>query len=434
MLALWLGDLSAFASRLGRWVGLSLWMAVLLPLTFAMSWRSAHKYFVEKAGQAFDVAPTYVAKTLGDIKDRPVRGVFAATGFVHLHPPVNLFRQGKAITSYFNLAQFLPPTETPDQDLLIFMLDEYGECMPALLDMFPGAEVKVLANTSRVGGRDIGLYLDLSRDYLAKQQGLRAQVTRGGKVTEVLNATVNPADPALRGADRITWKGSLILRQYGVYQLYHPQGGFRARVDGQDATGKEVTLAMGAHRIEVEWTRGGAMGQIRMRQRPAVPGQTFNAPNADSELSVSQTWMDYEPRGFYGRYYNSKDWSGQAAAETIEPVLFARWLDPPLYGHWSGRWKTRFKISQSGVYSFRAPVSSYSDTKVDGRLVNRTGATPDGLPPVGSPAPSVRLEAGWHTLEYRFSSPGQPWVDLRWSGPGFSEKIFYVRDMVPLKD
>jgi hypothetical protein len=30
---------------------------------------------------------------------------------------------------------------------------------------------------------------------------------------------------------------------------------------------------------------------------------------------------------------------------------------------------------------------------------------------------SLQLSKGWHSIEYRFSTAGNPWMHLRWSGP-----------------
>jgi len=194
---------------------------------------------------------------------------------------------------------------------------------------------------------------------------------------------------------------------------------------------------MGVHSLHVDWTAPAARTAFRMdwTGAPVNLGVIFNGSGPWHEpISKNALWQDPQPRGFYGRYYASSDWSGAPVAETIEPLMFAHWLDSPILGTWSARWKARFQAPKAGRYRFFARVMAYGDVKVNGVLVARTGTPlkPELKPP--KVTDGLDLKAGWNTVEMRFATTGAPWIELRWSGPGLPEQLMMPAQLEPLKD
>ncbi len=439
-IAVWLGDISWTLSGFGRRLGLSLFMAAMLPLVLLMSWRSARIYFVDRAGQAFDVGPTLVGKLAGDIQaevNRPVKGIFAATGFVAPHLPVVLFKRKAEMASYFNLAEFLPPIE-PAGDLVLMLVDEYQECAPILQSVFPSEPLGAIKNDSRVPGPDFARYIHVKAETLAKLRGLRAFARVGGAERKVENAPLSTQFEGLEGATQIRWKGALVLRNFGYYRFSSKGPGvFRVRVDGAaGGPNQDVALAMGAHNIEVDWSGpAGSAADLLWQRRPVTPGVVFSASITGPEpVPVQHLWMDYKPRGFYGRYWTGMEFKGQLMTETIEPTLFARWLDSPIQGRWCAKWKGRFKPPQAGSYRFNMPVVGACEVRVNGRLMYRNGLHLNPDKPLEVAQPSIQLSGDSALIEVRYSTDGNPWIDLRWSGPGFDNRIFQEPSLEPVKD
>jgi hypothetical protein len=439
MMAVWMGDLSACLAGWGRKKGLLIFLALALPLTAVYSYRSAWKYFVEKAGLSFDVAPTYVAMAAGDAQQQhPVTGILAATGFAVSHPPVILFKRDAEMGDHYNLAEFIPPAESSDRDLMLFLVDDYQQALPYLQSVFPDIKPQVLKNESRVGGQAIATYLKIPAAELAKRQGLRARARINGAWLDVGNSSLDTTSPGLKGANQIEWKGGLLVRHFGRYQFKEVgQGRATLKVDGKPVRiGQETDLALGVHSLEVAWYGpAGAPFHLEWSGTPIHWGANFNLTGPlNGPIPKETLWQDLAPRGFYGKYFASGDFTGTVLAESIEPVLLAHWLDPPIQGTWSGTWKARFKAPTPGHYRFRPLAMSFSEVLVNGKLVSRLGAPlkPELNPP--KVQDGVDLKEGWNTVEMRYATTGGSWIELHWTGPGINDELMQPESLEPLKD
>jgi hypothetical protein len=441
IIALWLGDVSAGLVAWGRRRALWVFLGVFLPLTLGLCYHSAYKYFIEKSDLRFDVSPTYVGIAVGQAHSESptVQAMLAASGYAVSHPPVILFKQGADMQNYYNLAEFLPPVEAEKRDLMVILSDDYQQTLPYVQSLFPTVQPQVIHNTSRVGGPDIATYLRVPAAVVAQHQGLRARALVGGRWVEVSNTSLDNAGPAFAGASRIVWQGALLEKHYARCSFL-PVGGGRTtlRLDGAPLpAGRDTVLAVGVHSLQVEWMAPPKPTAFHMEWtgQPINAGLVFNLSSAWHEaVPKSVLWQDIQPRGFYGHYYASPDCKGDPVAETVEPVLFAHWLDSPILGTWSGRWKARFQVPKPGRYHFRAQVMAFGEVRVNGILVARMG-TPL-VPELKAPKilDGVDLKAGWNTVEMRMATGGAPWMELRWSGPDLPDQLMQPASLEPLKD
>jgi|GEM_PF-4695548 hypothetical protein len=442
-MALWMGDLAAGLAAWGRKRAALVFLALGLPLTVAMCWHSAYKYFVQQAGLCFDVSPTYVGIAVGKVQAmdpaHPTRALLVASGYAATHPPVILFKQGTEMRNHYDLCEFLPPVDIGNKNLMLIFSDDYQQELPYVESLFPDVVPQVISNTSRVGGPIIATYLRIPMEVLAKHHGLRARALVDGRWVDVPNAPLGNADPALAGASRIEWQGGLEVRHYARV-VFSPEGGGRTSIvvdSSPVAAGKELLLAQGMHNIKVDWVAppGGARFQLDWTGTPVSLGVIFNCLEPWKEaLPKDALWMDQKSRGFYGHYYSSPNWRGTPVAETVEPILFAHWLDSPILGTWSARFKARFQVATPGRYHFRTQAMVFGEVRVNNVLVARTGAPllPELTPP--KVADGIDLKAGWNTVELRMATNGPPWYDLRWSGPGMAEQLMQSPDLEPVKD
>jgi hypothetical protein len=439
LVGLWMGDFSASLGALGRRRGLLVFLALSLPVTTVLCYRSAHKYFVDRAGLGFDAEATYVGMALGQDQSIPVKGLMAVTGFAASHPPVILFRQGAEMRNFYNLAEFVPPAVAPDTDVMLILGDDYQQALPTVRSYFPGVTPQVIHDTSRLGGPDLATTLRVPMAMLAKKQGLHARALVQGRWVEVDNSGLDNSLPSLQGAGRIEWTGALLLKHCGRYR-FTPVGGGRTavRVDGRPLRPQEdAVLALGVHSIQVEWAapHPGTLFHMEWSGKPVVQGMVFNLNDPlDEAVPKYVLWQDLAPRGFYGRYFTSPDCSGPAVAETVEPVLFAHWLDSPIQGTWSGLWRARFKATAAGRYRFDPRVQAFAEVRVNGILVARRGSPLKAEARVSKVSDGVDLGTGWNTLELRFATTGSPLLELRWSGPGLPEQLMQPDTLEPLRD
>jgi hypothetical protein len=350
-----------------------------------------------------------------------------------------LFKQGTEMRNYYDLAEYLPPVDIGNKNLMLIFSDDYQQTLPYAQSLFPEVTPTVIHNTSRVGGPDIATYLSVPSTVLALHHGLRARALVGGHWIELANAALNNSVPALRGATRIEWEGGLRPRNY-VRCAFIPVGGGRTSitVDGRPVVpGKEALLAEGMHSLKVVWVappQGGSFS-LAWSGTPVNIGDIFNGTEPWREaVPKDALWQDLKPQGFYGRYYSSPNWGGAPVAETIEPLLFAHWLDSPILGTWSARFKARFQAPVPGHYRFHTLAMVFGEVRVNGILVARTGLPlqPELKPP--KIQDGIDLKAGWNTVDLRMATNGPPWFDLRWSGPGMPERVMQSALIEPDQD
>jgi hypothetical protein len=197
-----------------------------------------------------------------------------------------------------------------------------------------------------------------------------------------------------------------------------------------------LLLAKGLHAVSLRMDPRSGADSMRLRRALLRKGpvKTTELPRNLAPGDVDRSHLlQAPPSGFYGQYYVTFLPQGDPVFEVVEPIVLNHWLDSPLPGNWSARWRTRFKVGAAGDYAFSVRGGIANQVSVDGKLVWRQGQP---TPPEARPRivlPSVKLSPGWHDYEAVFCTNGGPATELRWTPPDGKESVFWVPDMQPLR-
>lgn len=435
------GSLCLALKALGRKTGLILFLIILLPAISFFAYKSGWTYFVDKKHQSFDVLPTMISEEAGKYAKPNSQVIFWATGFGSGHPPVNLFRRGTPIRNFYCLAEYLPLIDPTDKNFLVILCDSYQPILPYLLRLYPGA--KVSKRKHRLHGTDLLTVVDISSPVRANAHGLRAEILQNGVRTTIDNAPLEYPLPGSNHAQKVTWSGTLFVPKYGNYRLSaQAEGKYNIRLNGRDIsqgdnkTSNSVTvpLAQGLHPIQVRYepSRGNASFVVMWEGSPIKNSGGFRLRTPFSEnIPIFRTMMKENPEGWYGEYFANPKWAGEPLWRWQEPMLLNHWLDSPIPGKWSARWRASLLIKDQGSYRFRARTGGYTEIRINGLVVHRSG-----LPviPVFNPPkalPTINLQPGRHDIEVLFSTSGPPSLDLLWGRDKAAESLILPSSLNP---
>lgn len=434
-----LADLGAAVRRAGRGPARAVFLCLLAAFAF-FSWRSARRLFVDERGLGFDSAATYIARTAGLEGGPDTQAVFWCTGFSSTHPPVLLFKLDTPMRSFYGPFEGLPITQAADRDNLLFLVDDYQQILPYVQSIYPGVPVRAIPDQN---GVPMALYVRVDRPMLARSQGLDGWALIGGRTVPVEGMAPDWPSAGLEQAREISVAGSLSLDAYGTYGLdVGGSGDASVRVDGRllfsrrggSVERHSALLAKGLHDLALRLRPASSGDMMRLRLESLKPGPV-GSPWSLATVGVSDVDKSHvlriHPSGFFGQYFDSLVPRGQPVFEDVEPVVLNHWLDSPLLGNWSARWRTRFKVLVPGDYRFSARGGNYTQVTVDSKLVWRLGQPVDGALQPRAVLPSIRLSKGWHDYEAEFSTTGPPACDLDWITPDGTTGVFWVPDMQP---
>lgn len=427
---------------LGRRLGATVAVAVLIPLTIFLCAKSFNKYFVEARNLAFDVLPTLVSEQAGKRSGQNYVAKFWATGFVQSHPPVELFKLDTPLGSHADLMEALPVRENVDKNYLFMLCDNYMAAMPYLQWLYPGAKQELLSDIRPdYKGQPLVQILDVPSDLIKKSLGCRllGYAAQGAQGTgQELGYKSVAMEPTERAAYRsFSWEGTVWIPAYGHWKLWGSTlGKASVWIDGKPYSStqagkyqsQEKDLAAGMHRIRVIYDPPADRERffLNWSGRPIRTGYVYNLrSNMHGEIPSTYFMRFDKQHGMSATFYLSDNWDGDIAVKAIQPQLLFHYLDPPIPGKWSALWQGDLRVDMPGIYSFQTQASGFSEVEIDGKVVFRGGSP---MRPVLNPTPVVvaQLSHGWHRLKVRFVTQGSLNLDFGWSGPDSGGKHEYV--------
>jgi hypothetical protein len=350
-----------------------------------------------------------------------------------------LLTQTTPLRNFYGPFEYLPVVKATEHDHLLFLSDEYQQILPYLKWLYPKAPVEPIPDL--LDGGSLAQYIRVNKDVLKAMQGLEGTAVINGKPTAVKGVDARWPSPGLEKATRMDLHGLIVVDGFGRYSFSASgRGPAQVTVDGQAAYRRgaaphELVLAKGEHTIRVQWSPADATDNLALKvsalQPQGVPAGWSVRGRQDFDVAKEQLLMS-PLEGLYGEYFATRLPEGQAAVEVVEPVVFNNWLDAPLPGNWSVRWKARFKVPAAGFYRFSMRGGNFNQVKVDRKLVWRQGAYPGGELKAPAVEPGLQLGAGWHDYEAIFSSSGPPAAQLYWQPPTGTNAVFFTPDLVPV--
>jgi hypothetical protein len=425
---------------LGPRPGLGLFALLALPAFAFFSYRSFQKYFIEARNLTFDAIPTYVARVAGEKGSSADQAVFFATGFASSHPPVLLFAQDTPIRNFYNASDYLPISLASDRKHLLFFCDTFESLTPWVQTLYPAAKAENIPHLT-APGQNLATYFIVPKEEIALHLGLEALVD--GR-TVLKNAGLEYPSKEIPSARSIHWKGTVRLENFGFYTFSAGGSGeCRVRLAGQTVYSRqgaavlapEKRLPMGLLPIEVDFNPSADSQPffVGWSGKPQAARALYSFRSPSSGKLEKRQLFDYPENGAYGQYYVSKDFAGDSVMEYMEPAILAHWLDSPMPGNWSALWKAKLKIDMAGSYRFNVSTfGSFSEVRVDGKIVHRNGSPPE--PELHPPlvAPAITLNPGEHQLEVRFFTTGPSWYELLWTPPNGSEQLLPPQRLKPV--
>jgi hypothetical protein len=435
-----LADFQSALRRLGPWLARLAFVLLLVAFAF-FSWRSARRLFVDERDLSFDSEATFIARTAGLEGGPDVQAVFWGTSFASSHPPMELLRLDTPLRNFYGPFEYLPITQATDQDQLLFFGDDYAQIMPYVRTLYPKASVRSIPDQQ---GGILADYVRVDKAMIRESEGLDGSAWVGGRTIPVRGMDPFWPSPGMEGARRIRVAGSLYVDAFGTYGLsVSGAGDASVRVDGKLLFGRrsglvesrQAPLAKGLHDLVLSMDPAGPADVLHLRLDAAKQGP--NGPWTLHSLGVSEVGRSHVLRvaasGFSGEYFTSRMPQGEAVTRSVEPVVLDHWLDSPLLGDWSARWRTRFKVGVPGFYRFSAHGGDYTQVRVDGKMVWKQGQLPDPSIRPETVQPVIRLSQGWHNYEAVFSTLGSPGCDLDWTTPNGKTTVFWVPGMQPAR-
>lgn len=443
LIALPLARLREALLQVGRLRGTLLFAVLVLPAAIFFSYRSAVRYFVDARRMQFDTAATYVAQKAGQEGGPDTQAVFWGTGFASSHPPMILLTQQTPLRNFYGPFEYLPINKAVERDHLLFLVDDYQEILPYVRSLYPSAKVEPLPDL--VNGGNLAQYIRVDKDQLRATLGLDGEATLGGRTVTVSGVEPRLPSPALPGASRVKLHGSIHLDRFGRYRFgVTGKGAARLSIDGHVAFSRaggmqqspELLLARGLHSVSLQMEPAGPEDAMAVHYSVVQPHAFYGnwVQRGRSEFIAGLAdFLRFEPSGFYAEYFTARVPEGDPLVEIIEPVVLNHWLDSPIVGTWTARWRTRFKVDQEGDYRFSQRGGAlFATVRVDGQLVYRQGVDPRGEMVPMAAQPFIRLKPGWHDYEAVFTTSGPPGNQLRWSPPGQADQVFWQAGLKPL--
>ena len=234
------------------------------------------------------------------------------------------------------------------------------------------------------------------------------------------------------------------VERYGFYTLAATGAGdCQVRLAGQAAyqrsggrvlSAPSLRLPMGLLPIEVDYRPSGSQPfAIQWSGRPHPQHMLYSLQAPATGTFEKRQLFDYPAQGMYGQYYVNREFKGDSVMEYVEPTVLSHWLDSPLGGNWCAVWRAKLKAPKAGPYRFSVSTfGSFSEVRVDGKLVHRAGGPPN--PEMRPPhvEPSAQLAPGEHDLEVRFFTGGPSWYELRWTPPGEADQLLMPWNLRPI--
>jgi 4-amino-4-deoxy-L-arabinose transferase-like glycosyltransferase/DNA-binding beta-propeller fold protein YncE len=211
------------------------------------------------------------------------------------------------------------------------------------------------------------------------------------------------------------WRGVLAANTYGPHQFFVEAPGEVTLWIGEstvlegdgaevEGLGGALMLARGHHTIRLR--AEGGVGRVRLAWQPP-----------DGPPSTVPSWALYVPpvqsNGLLGRYFNSGDWSGEAAFAQIDPRLAMYFHVPVLARPYTVEWSGKLAIPESGHYDFGLQSIDESTLMIDGMEIAASRVRNEMA--IGS----VTLEAGLHDMVVLYADrTDHTYINLSWRTPG----------------
>ncbi len=228
------------------------------------------------------------------------------------------------------------------------------------------------------------------------------------------------SQPPLRPPFAVTWRGSLLVPEYGEYTFQAQAGDatFSLELDDElllesslGMTEQRRTLAQGLYRLEMGYRSGPTAQDLAV---------TWRKPGGETEVIPRQALYNLAlpTAGLLATYYASDDWTGPILTQRREPVLQP---DPTLARPFSVTWVGKLAAPVDGEYGLALSSDGFATLAVDGQPLLALAPDPvqleSGLP--GFQEGAIYLTQGWHDLELRYRPVSDtPTVHLLWQPPG----------------
>ena len=427
---------------LGRRAGAVLFALILVPAFVFFSYRSAYALFVGRKDLAYDLSPTLIGIEAGKKSGQNYDAVFWGTGYASSHPPLILFRKSTPMRNYYNLAESLPLTDPDHHNYLLFLGDDYQDALGYVRDLYPAAAVKGLKDPRN--GSDLIQEINVTTKDQEAIEGLDAQVEDGdGARRTVDNCAPQYPSSLIPRARFIRWTGSVYIPGYGSYSFGSTgRADLKVLVDGRVVTSlkaghgsqRALPLAKGLHRIEVDYRPSPQDPPFALTWSgsPIHPVYLFDLTTfLGGPIPKTSLFTIAQPEGFYAQYFRGPDWTGETMASMVEPVVLSHWLDNPFNPPWSCVWHARLRVDEDGIYHFLSSGGDFTQVLVDGKVAFQSGAYPAPKQPSQRPEPNLYLKKGWHDLKLKYSTHGNPWMELEWAPPNKSPRLLMGDRLVP---
>ncbi len=227
------------------------------------------------------------------------------------------------------------------------------------------------------------------------------------------------SQPPLPPPFAVSWRGSLLVPEYGEYtfQVQAGDATFSLELDDElilesslGLTEQRRTLAQGLYRLEMGYRSGPTAQDLSV---------TWRTPTGATEVIPRRALYDLAlpTVGLLGTYYATDEWSGPVLTQRREPILQP---DPSLPRPFSVTWVAKLAAPVDGEYRLALSGDGFASLSVDGQpLVTLEPSAQEETGPFPFQEAAIYLARGWHDLELRYR-PGSdiPAIHLLWQPPG----------------
>ncbi len=274
----------------------------------------------------------------------------------------------------------------------LFLLDSYYATLKDFfLQYYPTARFETPSDAE---AHPLGVSVKLTRDELAAQQGLNAQITHARGSGEKLIAPHIDENWSARNVTAAQWRGGVRVERSGVYDFI-AQGDLTVAVDDERWTGARF-LGRGLHKIEVSQQHSDRQEVARLR---------WKTPQGGDDIVPATAFFRVGPphRGLSAHYFRNETWAGEPIFAQTTPFLLLFWPEgEPLPSPFSARFIGSLHIEKPGSYHLRIGADDGARLWLDGKVLA------EGLTPlrVNRLLADIELSAGDHPIQIDYFQRG----------------------------